>query len=157
VGGASRDWAGRDLRAPEAGAHDAGQETGPRDASPDWGATSCGPRHLNCSPYTCDVAAAQCKTFCTSDADCVKGKPCANGTCGLDTNNYCTLDDECFSGHCAVVCCATACPGVCHSCALPGSIGVCVPVPTGMPDPQNRCPAGMVCGADAGCVPASSS
>jgi hypothetical protein len=22
-----------------------------------------------------------------------------------------------------------------------------------MPDPQNRCPAGTVCGADAGCVP----
>ncbi|HEY4394293.1 MAG TPA: hypothetical protein VGP64_09540 [Polyangia bacterium] len=138
--GTARDAAGRDVAA--------------RDASPDWGPTFCGPRHFNCSPYACDVAAAQCKTFCTSDDDCLPGKPCVNGLCGPNDNQYCTVDEECLSGHCAVVCCATACAGVCHSCALPGSAGVCFPVPAGMPDPQNRCPAGTVCGADAGCVAA---
>jgi hypothetical protein len=37
---------------------------------------------------------------------------------------------------------------------LPGTLGVCFPVPAGAPDPREICPAGTVCGADAGCVPA---
>jgi hypothetical protein len=153
--GIARDAGARDRGAADAGARDAGQDLGRRDAGTDHaGPAFCGPLHFNCAPFACDVDAGRCKTFCTSDNDCVPAKPCVNGLCGPNTNDFCQVDDECFSGHCAVVCCATACAGACHSCALPGSAGVCFPVPAGMPDPQNRCPAGTVCGADAGCVPA---
>lgn len=153
--GPARDAGGRDLGARDAAPRDAGQDLRPPDAgAADSRATFCGALRFSCAPFACDVDAGQCKNFCTSDSDCVPGRPCVNGLCGPNTNALCQVDDECLSGHCAVVCCATACAGACHSCALPGTAGSCFPVPAGMPDPQNRCPAGMVCGADAGCVPA---
>src|SRR5205814_6954684 len=44
----------------------------------------------------------------------------------------CASDSECGSGVCAQgVCCATACTGLCQSCAVPGSMGTCSPVPAG--------------------------
>jgi hypothetical protein len=153
--GPPHDASARDVAARDASARDGGQDLRARDATAaDWGSAFCGPLHFNCTPYACDVAAGQCKTVCTSNADCVPGKPCLNGLCGANTNQYCQTDDDCFSGHCAVVCCATACAGACHTCALPGTSGVCSAVPAGMPDPQNRCPAGTVCGANSACVPA---
>jgi hypothetical protein len=152
--GTRSDGAGRDLGAHDTGARDAGQNLGGRDGSAaDSESALCGSLHFSCAPYACDVDAGQCKNFCTSADDCAPGRLCLNGFCGPNDNEYCLVDDECLSGHCAVVCCATACADLCHSCVLPGTIGVCAPVPAGMPDPERRCPAGMVCGADAGCVP----
>jgi hypothetical protein len=155
AGPAARDGAGSDLAARDAGARDAGQDLRPRDAvGVDSGPGFCGSLRFSCAPYLCDVDAGRCKSFCTSDADCASGRPCLNGACGPASLAACQVDQECASGHCAVVCCATACAGACHSCALPGTAGVCFAVPAGMPDPQHLCPTGTVCGADAGCVPA---
>jgi hypothetical protein len=151
---APRDGSPRDAAPRDAAARDAG----PRDATPaDSGSSLCGPQHLLCAPFACDVAAGQCKTFCTSNADCVSGKTCtSSGTCGpLFDNLRCALDSECFSQHCVdFECCTTLCAGACQTCASPGSLGTCVAVSAGSPDPHHLCSAGSVCGAGGGCVSA---
>ncbi|HEY6478130.1 MAG TPA: hypothetical protein VI456_16245 [Polyangia bacterium] len=157
--GRGRDGDGRDRGGRDAGPRDLGQDLPglpPRDAvAADSGPAPCGPGHFHCTPYACDVDTGQCKNFCTGDDDCESGKPCVNGLCDPNFNALCQVDQECASGHCASgVCCTTACAGACRSCAVPGTLGVCSPVPAGMPDPQRICPAATVCGADAGCVSA---
>ncbi|MFO0590797.1 MAG: hypothetical protein U0441_24855 [Polyangiaceae bacterium] len=60
----------------------------------------------------------------------------------------CSTGLACASGFCADgVCCESACQDKCHSCALPGSEGQCVPAPAGE-DPRRECGSGAPC-ADA--------
>ncbi len=68
------------------------------------------------------------------------GQPCAGPT-------------QCTSGFCADgVCCATACSGLCLTCAAPGSTGTCMPAEVGT-DPRNDCDDQGVesCGTDGAC------
>ena len=65
----------------------------------------------------------------------------------------CTQNAACLSGVCSDgVCCATACPGVCLSCNLPGAVGLCTVVPAGQ-DPQLECAAqpAETCGRAGAC------
>ena len=114
----------------------------------------CGPTGVYCAPFACDVARGICKTTCASNDDCFGGILCRNGTCGGITSTPCTVNSECNSGFCAHgVCCNTACSGICTSCALAGSVGVCRPVPSGAPDPLARCPGSLCDGAGSCMLP----
>ncbi|HEX3695315.1 MAG TPA: PA14 domain-containing protein [Polyangia bacterium] len=65
----------------------------------------------------------------------------------------CASDAECGSGFCVdKVCCATRCDGICQSCALAGSLGICLPAEVGT-DPRNDCPDEMPgsCARDGAC------
>jgi hypothetical protein len=111
------------------------------------------PAGQSCAPFKC--SGNRCATGCASDADCAGGAVCQNGSCGKKAaGQLCGLGGECASGQCQQgVCCSTACAGTCMSCALPGSIGVCVAVPAGGADPTSTCkdqgPSG--CGNDGTC------
>jgi hypothetical protein len=113
------------------------------------GARVCGTiaAHL-CDPYTCDASSTACRDSCASNADCVGGASCLNGSCSRKSPGAtCTDASECVSGFCAQsVCCLTDCDGTCRSCAIPGSLGICVVVPAG-PDPLDDCADDR----DAGC------
>ena len=94
------------------------------------GAGVCQRQMIPCTPYACDPQTNACHSACATADDCAAGQPCMNGTCGLREPAACSADVECASGFCAQsVCCATKCDGPCFSCALPGMIGVCTPVP----------------------------
>jgi len=92
-----------------------------------------------CAPTRCRDGA--CIAHCASDADCVTGQFCQNGSCGPKSDGQpCSGAGECISGFCVDgVCCAEACQGACRSCALPSSMGKCAPMPAGAADPRNVC------------------
>ena len=114
----------------------------------------CGPTGLICAPYRCDVARGQCFTFCTTDDDCLNGRPCRSSSCGTHPAAVCSAHAECASGFCAQgVCCTSACNRLCSSCALPGQIGICAAVANGSLEPGGRCPADNVCNGRGECVP----
>ncbi len=79
---------------------------------------------------------------------------CVNGSCGKrPIGASCAGDGDCNSGICAQgTCCATACDGICLSCALPGSAGSCTSVPAGQ-DPLGHCAdnGAATCGTDGTC------
>jgi len=51
------------------------------------------------------------------------------------------VSSDCNSAICVDgVCCTQACTGPCRSCALPGSVGICVPIAAGSADPRASCP-----------------
>jgi len=97
---------------------------------------------IPCAPYKCKDTTS-CWAACTDDTQCVAGKSCVGGSCGLKgPGAMCTLGAECASGFCADgVCCDRACTAGCESCSLPGKQGACTAVPAGM-DPKGVCPAG---------------
>jgi hypothetical protein len=103
---------------------------------------------IDCAPWTCNGGA--CRTTCAADGECTAPAQCLGGACGkFAPGSRCTGNDECLSGACADgVCCDSPCAGRCTSCALPGSLGHCAPVPAGSPDPR----AGTGEGASSGCV-----
>jgi hypothetical protein len=98
-------------------------------------------RHLACTPYACVDGA--CLADCLGPGDCAPGQICMAGTCG---NGHiegvpCTQDSECLDGICSQgACCASRCDGVCSSCALPGSLGTCMPVPASQRPDGSVCP-----------------
>jgi Cellulose binding domain len=125
----------------------------------------------SCAPFMCGTT-GQCKTTCTTDADCIAPNTCNNGSCGKKPiGASCGADLDCNSGMCAQgACCSTACTGTCKSCNLTGSAGACTSVPAGQ-DPLQQCsdsgattcktngscdgagacqlyPSGTVCGSD---------
>ncbi len=65
----------------------------------------------------------------------------------------CTVADDCASLRCVDgVCCDSPCDGECTSCALPGKLGTCSPVPSG-DDPHGWCSGPCAAGCNAGvCV-----
>jgi len=97
------------------------------------------PASQQCAPYVCGTG-GQCKTTCSSDADCTTGTFCVSGSCGLKPPGAsCGADGDCKSTHCAQgVCCGTTCTGNCQSCAIAGSAGTCINVPAGQ-DPLSQC------------------
>ena len=93
------------------------------------GVGTCVRATTSCAPYACAAELGECRTTCSTDGDCVDGRACVNGSCGLK-EQACTADAECLSGFCAQgICCQSRCDGTCQSCALAGSIGICRPVP----------------------------
>jgi len=92
-----------------------------------------------CAPFRCSDGA--CLPRCNSDADCVAGEFCQNGSCGPKSDGSpCAMGSECKSSFCVDgVCCAEACMGACRSCSLPSSMGKCTPLPAGAADPRNVC------------------
>jgi hypothetical protein len=115
----------------------------------------CGTLLIACRPFACDVARGVCKAACLTDDDCFTGIHCnAANLCGYKEDTVCVADSECQSGHCAQgVCCATACNQRCYSCASPGALETCAPVPAGAPDPMGTCPTGTFCDGRGECVP----
>jgi hypothetical protein len=107
----------------------------------------------NCEPYHCSENA--CISACTSNADCVDGRACEEGSCGKKTNGQpCSATAECLSNFCVDgVCCADSCQGACRSCALPSAPGVCTPVSAGSDDPHRTCTfqPPESCGTDGTC------
>jgi hypothetical protein len=96
---------------------------------------------LACFPYKCNSGGTSCASFCTADPQCAFGV-CRNGSCQPPSPGApCTSANDCASVFCAQgVCCTTDCQGPCRSCALAGTAGVCMPVPS--PDPSWNCPGG---------------
>ena len=107
----------------------------------------------SCAPFVCG-GSGQCKTTCTTNADCIAGTSCMNGSCGKQpVGASCSADTDCNSGICAQgTCCMTACSGLCQSCGLMGSAGACTNVPAGQ-DPLQQCALGAsaTCGTDGLC------
>jgi hypothetical protein len=71
----------------------------------------------------------------------------------LGNGEDCSDATQCTSGACVDgVCCAGACPDICHSCALEGSKGVCALADVGT-DPRDDCPDDGIatCGRDGVC------
>ncbi len=112
------------------------------------------PNPAPCFPFQCGTNV--CKNICTSDADCASPAVCnSSGSCGLKPpGQSCATAAECASGFCSQsVCCATACTGVCQSCALTTAPGTCTNVPSGTADPQGTChdQGNTSCGTDGFC------
>ncbi|MFO0608769.1 MAG: dickkopf-related protein [Polyangiales bacterium] len=105
-----------------------------------------------CRPYTCD--GNQCRSSCTTAADCVDGNRCEMGRCvpraGLGTpcsnSGQCGADAVCSDG----VCCNRACDGVCESCALPATAGVCTPLPANTQVSDAGVPGVCICNGSSG-------
>jgi hypothetical protein len=108
----------------------------------------------SCGPYMCDGGGRTCRADCATNADCVGGAVCTNGSCGpKPPGAACAAAADCASGFCVEgVCCATACGGTCRSCAVAGSEGQCIDVPAGT-DPLNQCAdqGAASCGTDGAC------
>jgi hypothetical protein len=72
------------------------------------GAGACvGNGSNQCSHFACDTAVGDCKTSCTTAADCQKPYHClADHTCGkAPDGEVCGTNDECVSGNCGGRCC----------------------------------------------------
>ncbi len=94
-----------------------------------------------CAPYTCVRGA--CYADCVSPGECVTGSTCVDSICMPigPLGGRCSASTECLSGVCAQgVCCASTCEGLCSSCALPGSLGTCTPVPASERPDGSVCP-----------------
>lgn len=93
-----------------------------------------------------------CAMMCT-EGECPGESFCApSGVCELKRTDgsTCGTDTECNSEQCVDgICCDAACDGVCESCRVPGTIGVCSIVPA-MTDPDSECgPTGYCDGTGA--------
>jgi hypothetical protein len=94
-----------------------------------------------CVPFECDGDTGLCITECGGQSDCQYGYVCVDGDCMRAIGTRCASAAECASGFCVDNhCCAGPCDGVCESCALVGTLGVCTPHPQGQ-DPDNECRA----------------
>jgi hypothetical protein len=96
-------------------------------------------------PPTCDDGA---QNGDETDVDC--GGSCAQCKVG----DKCAAPGDCPLGYCFDgVCCGEACGLPCRSCALPGSIGDCAPIPDGQ-DPDDECAttAPSTCGTTGACA-----
>ena len=92
--------------------------------------------------------------------DC-EGKACRDEDgCGSECLEVCIADgggcqagEECLSGFCVDgVCCDSLCDGVCESCFLPETAGICSPIALGT-DPEEECEVCNACSGAAACAP----
>ena len=93
---------------------------------------------------------------CSADTDCDRDTYCAPGIhrCEYqkDVGAACFANNECRDNFCADgTCCASACDGVCETCAAADSVGTCTPYAAGT-DPENECPGTSVCTGASACV-----
>jgi hypothetical protein len=97
-----------------------------------------------------------CPLPCSATNPCMPGLACdVSGTCKPKKaqGQACASGDECTSTFCVDgFCCGSACVGTCQACNLPGSLGLCTPVPMGQ-DPNAECPrdTNAPCGKVGGC------
>ena len=147
----------RRSRAPDAGgwttvppAHDGGRSDAPaadgkatRDAaldadakaSRDAGTDAKATHDAGADAKTTHDASVDVKTTHDAGADAKTSRD-ARQPIGGD----CATIAECATGFCINgVCCNAACRGACVSCVLPGSVGTCLPVAAGRPDPRATC------------------
>jgi hypothetical protein len=120
------------------------------------GAGSCEPGPATiCAPFNCDPKTSACRASCASDADCIAGVSCVNGSCGKKPMGAaCAANAQCVSGFCADgFCCNVACTGPCVSCNQGGRVGACWPIPAGIADPHSVCRATdrSTCGQTGAC------
>ncbi len=97
----------------------------------------------------------QCRSTCTTAADCVAGAACVNGSCGPKPPGApCTAGSECASTFCAQgVCCTTACAGTCKSCAILAAAKASASTRRAAPIRFSQCTdeGAMTCGSDGTC------
>ena len=92
-----------------------------------------------------------------TDVDC--GASCG-ATCTHAPQQRCKVASDCVSGDCAgtpLRCqppptCASTCTGSCQSCAIPGQVGSCAKLPSGVDDPANFCFMMAVCDDTGACI-----
>jgi hypothetical protein len=73
-----------------------------------------------------------------------------------DVGVSCTVNAQCVTGSCVDgVCCASAACGGCQSCAIPGSLGACSPLPKLTEDPRSSCVGTMACDGAGHCAEAN--
>jgi hypothetical protein len=106
-----------------------------------------------CDPFICG-ANGVCQTVCSKNEECTTPNTCIATSCGKKPlGGACTAADECLSGLCEQgTCCKTECKGVCRSCGLAGTQGICSLVATGQ-DPLGQCAdsGAETCGLDGTC------
>lgn len=111
-----------------------------------------------CAPYAC--GATQCKTACSTEADCTAGHYCGPGSACLpqqDLGAACEADVACSSGLCVDgVCCNYVCDLPCTACSAAkkgsGLDGECGLIAAGS-DPDDECAdeGAASCGQDGTC------
>jgi len=112
---------------------------------------------LTCAPTLCDEQSStgECLGACSGNGQCLAPATCQNGSCGKKPlGAACTQASDCNSGFCADgFCCQNACTDSCKSCAVPGSRGACIAVPSGTKDPKGLCAVdpSLPCGNDGTC------
>ncbi|AUX41687.1 uncharacterized protein SOCE26_031090 [Sorangium cellulosum] len=117
----------------------------------------CPPADECHEPGTCDPRTGRCSTPLKPECG-----PDDAGGAGLAPTvppdvRLCAAQDECPDGQYCVdsVCCDTTCAGPCHSCALPGHMGVCTLEPPGV-DLREDCGSAKdclrTCGPDGACI-----
>ncbi len=98
---------------------------------------------VSCSAQA-NQTAPSCPTSCTSNSQCDPGANCTNGECvpNQGAGGPCTTNGQCGDGLTCVdgVCCTSSCTGGCQACNVPGSVGICRPIPDGQ-DPAGECGA----------------
>ncbi len=105
-----------------------------------------------CAAGYCE-SATSCAMMCTEGA-CPGDSFCGpSGACEIQRTNSssCASAVECASGHCVDgICCDAACDGVCESCRVPSTFGVCSIVPA-MTDPDGECGPSGYCDGTGAC------
>ena len=73
-----------------------------------------------------------------------------------DVGVSCAVNAQCATGSCVDgVCCSSAACGGCQSCAVPGSVGACSPLPKLTEDPRSSCVGTMACDGAGHCAEAN--
>lgn len=104
-----------------------------------------------CTADTCNGASTvhlpkQVGAACNGNSQCDGA-----GHCLGRIADPCSADGECASGHCSDgVCCESTCSGLCMSCNVMGSVGICVDIP--FPGTEPACSGMRVCDGQGGCA-----
>jgi hypothetical protein len=84
---------------------------------------------------TCSPVITAPDDTCNGDSTCD-----SDGNCRKDLGKACSGPSDCASGSCVDgMCCSSSACGTCQSCAVPGALGVCAPVPK-FTDDKDSCP-----------------